>query len=250
MGRAGVAGFVVSAGNPFYLYETKLWTILHQLLAVALGPASRIVLSEILSGVLAMVTCGLAMVTFALSRSGDFDRRGCLVFVTRAASNAGYPICWRARRTPRIDRPVDVRARASAPRRQLLSNRRLSAWAHAVDPSFLGAWLWPIVGLAFVGTWVCSKARARAQMARDRRRSDGAQPLVQFAFIYHGPTVDSAVSTPFIRTFIAQWDGHRAVVDLGRPGVVLNEIALVLAVIWLTGFTDQTTERPGCCALS
>src|SRR5204862_7117957 len=66
-----LAGLVkYPAGNPFFIYHLKLWTIVHQLLAplLALG-VSEIRLSLIVSGVLGMVTFqALSMVVYALSR--------------------------------------------------------------------------------------------------------------------------------------------------------------------------------------
>ena len=64
-----VAGLVkYPAGNAFYVYETKLWTILHQICAVLLrAGVSEIALSKALSGVLAMAGLqALTMVAYAL----------------------------------------------------------------------------------------------------------------------------------------------------------------------------------------
>jgi hypothetical protein len=63
--------------------------------------------------------------------------------------------------------------------------------------------------------------------------------LIQLLFIYDRRGVEPADTAPLLRVFIALWDGHRAPVDFGSAGVVLNKIALVLAVIWLTGFTQH-----------
>jgi len=65
-----VAGIVqYPAGNPFYIYHVKLWTILHQICAVLLlSGVSEISLSIALSGLLGMVSFqALAMIVYALS---------------------------------------------------------------------------------------------------------------------------------------------------------------------------------------
>ena len=66
-----VAGLVdYPAGNPFYVYHTKLWTILHQVLAVALAAGlSERTLSVLVSGLLGMVSFqALSLIAYAISR--------------------------------------------------------------------------------------------------------------------------------------------------------------------------------------
>ena len=66
-----VAGLVqYPRDNPFYIYHTKLWTVLHQIGAVLLrAGVSEIALSRILSGVLGMLSFqALSMFVWALSR--------------------------------------------------------------------------------------------------------------------------------------------------------------------------------------
>src|SRR6186713_858375 len=66
-----VAGLVpYPPDNIFYIYHTRLWTVLHQLLAVGLrAGVSEITLSLIVSGVLGMLTFqALAVFVYALSR--------------------------------------------------------------------------------------------------------------------------------------------------------------------------------------
>src|SRR5207247_896260 len=92
-----VAGLVTyQAGNPFYVYHTKAWTILHQICAVLLkAGVSEIALSKALSGLLGMASFqALSMFVWALS--GDaLVAIGApfLIFFTRAAEHgADYPI--------------------------------------------------------------------------------------------------------------------------------------------------------------
>ncbi|MBI3261696.1 MAG: hypothetical protein HYZ58_00925, partial [Acidobacteria bacterium] len=65
-----IAGIVrYPAGNPFYIYHTKLWTLLNQVCALfLLSGVPEITLSKVLSGVLGMLTFqGWALVVYALS---------------------------------------------------------------------------------------------------------------------------------------------------------------------------------------
>src|SRR5688572_20823293 len=84
------------AGNPFYLYHLKLWTILHQVCALLLwSGVSEIALSKILSGVLGMVSFqAIALIVYALSR--DALLAVCSAFLiafTRTAEfGVNYPI--------------------------------------------------------------------------------------------------------------------------------------------------------------
>jgi hypothetical protein len=242
-----VAGLVhYPAGNAFYVYETKLWTILHQICAVLLrAGVSEIALSKALSGVLAMVSLqALTMVTYALCDDVALAvGAGVIAFVTRAASNGvEYPIMLTA--TTHTYGSLGLSMFALVPALLGSGCYRTGAFLLALMPAVhpsLGAWLWPIVGLAVAVDLGGLRTQLRPAL---RWFAAGAaitllSLAVQLLFTYDSPRVDSADTTPLLRAFIALWDGHRAPVELGRPGVVLNEIALVLAVNWLTGFTQH-----------
>ena len=73
-----VAGLVTyPPGNPFYVYHTKAWTILHQICAVLLkAGVSEIALSKALSGLLGMASFqALALLAYAIGgdAAGDED---------------------------------------------------------------------------------------------------------------------------------------------------------------------------------
>jgi hypothetical protein len=242
-----VAGLVkYPPGNTFYVYETKLWTILHQICALLLRAGmSEITLSQLLSGVVAMVSLqALAMVAFALC--GDVALSvgtAVIVLVTRAASNGvDYPVMLTASSHTygALGLSMFVLVPALLGAGCVRSGAFLLGLMPAIHPS-LGAWLWPIVGLAVL--------LDLQHLRSDFRRAlpwfgVGAaitivSLLVQLLFIYDGPKVAAEESAPLFRAFITFWDGHRAPVDFGKPGVILNEIALVLAVLWLTGFTQH-----------
>ena len=70
-GVRAMAGLVTyPPDNIFYIYHTRLWTVLHQILAVALrAGVSEITLSLVISGVQGMLTFqALALFVYALSR--------------------------------------------------------------------------------------------------------------------------------------------------------------------------------------
>src|SRR5436190_16955722 len=65
---AGIVSYPID--NPNYIYEIKLWTILHQALAPALrAGVSEIALSQVLSGVVGMLALqALSLFVFAFCR--------------------------------------------------------------------------------------------------------------------------------------------------------------------------------------
>ncbi len=92
-----LAGLVeYPAGNPFYIYHTKLWTILHQLLALPLASgASERTLSVVVSGLLGMVSFqALSLIAFAVSRDILIAvGAAALIFFSRVAEvGSVYPI--------------------------------------------------------------------------------------------------------------------------------------------------------------
>ena len=58
------------SGNPFYVYHTNLWTVLHQILALLLAAGfSERLLSVAVSGLLGMVSFqAVSLIAYALSR--------------------------------------------------------------------------------------------------------------------------------------------------------------------------------------
>ena len=92
-----VAGLVTyPPDNIFYIYHTRLWTALHQILAVALGAGvNEITLSLVVSGVQGMLTFqALALFVYALSRDVLLAiGAAALIFFTRSAEyGVVYPL--------------------------------------------------------------------------------------------------------------------------------------------------------------
>lgn len=92
-----VAGLVTyPSDNIFYIYHTKLWTALHQILALPLrAGVDEITLSLAVSGVMGMLTFqALAMFVYALSRDAlvSIGAAGLIFFTRSAEYGVVYPI--------------------------------------------------------------------------------------------------------------------------------------------------------------
>jgi hypothetical protein len=242
-----VAGLVrYPEGNPFFIYHTKLWTILHQICAPLLwAGVSEIRLSLIISGVLGMVTFqALSMFIYAFSRDALLAiGAAVLIFVTRSAEyGAVYGVFLLGNENTYgiLGLSFCVLAIALLGAGWYRSGGFLLGLAPAVHPS-LGAWICTIAVCAFV--WDFSRSR------NDLRPALGwfvigaavttASLIVQLAFIYHVPPPAGEFSTREIVAFITFWDGHRQPVDITSAGVILNVAALALASIWLIAFASD-----------
>lgn len=242
-----IAGLVhYPAGNPFYVYHTKVWTILHQICALfLLSGVSEIALSKVVSGWLGMLSLqALSMIVYALSRDVLLAIGSAfLIFFTRVAEyGAVYPIyLMGASHTYGI---LGLSAIALAA--GLLgsgwyrSGAFLVGVAPAVHPS-LGAWFAVVVVLAVL--WDFRTLR------RDDLRSAWRSFLagcalsaislaVQLAVIQDAPSIDPQLSQKYLSAFTTFWDGHRQPVDFATEGVTLTLGVAALALLWLTGFAD------------
>jgi hypothetical protein len=242
-----VAGLVsYPAGNPNYIYQSKLWTILHQVNALLLlAGFSEITLSRIISGVLGMVSIqALAMVVFAFSRDVllAVGAAGFILF-TKAASNGGsYPIDIVG--THHTYGALGLSTIALAAGLIGSGSYRLGGFllglAPAVHPS-LGSYLLLIVGL-------CAIWNVRAVLAEFRPgliyflagcAVTAASLTFHLAFTVDVPTIAADVTRPYLLAFMSFWDGHRAPVSLNAGGVTLNRYALAIGIVWLVAFRRQ-----------
>jgi hypothetical protein len=242
-----VAGLVrYPVGNPFFIYHTKLWTIVHQLCAPLLwAGVSEIRLSLIISGVLGMLTFqALAIFVYAFSRDVLLAvGAAVLIFVSRAAEyGAVYAVYLLGNENTYgiIGLSFCVLAVGLIGAGWYRSGGFLLALAPAVHPT-LGAWMWAVAACAV--PW-------RSSRWRDELRPAGkwfvigcgvtaASLLVQLTFIYRPPSVAVDFSTRKIAAFITYWDGHRRPVDIGNTGVLLNFSALALASVWLIALAQD-----------
>ncbi len=240
-----VAGLVpYPPDNPFYLYHTKLWSLVIQACALLLrAGVSEITLSLVLSGVLGMVSFqALSMVVFALSRSVPLSiGTAFVVFVSRITDHGVvYPIFLLGTHHTYGALGLSYFVLTIA----LLASgcRRTGAFLLGMGPAVhasVGTW----VGLAAVLAFVWDHQRLREEF-RDAWPAllEGAAVTVvslavQFAFVYHRGEADAAEVARAFSTFVSVWDDHRrAGADMAHTGVVLNRMALAVGLIWLLGF--------------
>jgi hypothetical protein len=258
-----VAGLVrYPDGNPYYMYETKLWTILHQINALfLLAGVSEITLSRVISGILGMAGFqALSMVVYAFSRDVLLSiGAAVLIFFTRASSNGGTY-------------PIDLVGTQHTYGSLGLSNIVLSAallgsgayraglfllgLAPSLHPS-LGAALWVIAAVA--GIWEFSSLERRETLGRLKLAPTYviatlrgplkyfiagttitvASLLYHLAFTVDVPNVSTDAARPYVSAFMSFWDGHRAPVAAGSGPVAINRIVLAVAFVWLLGFSRQ-----------
>jgi hypothetical protein len=246
-----VAGLVkYPAGNPFFIYHTKLWTVIHQICApLLLAGVTEISLSRALSGVLGMLTFqALSMFVYALSEDVLLAiGAAVLIFVTRAGEyGAVYALYLLGN-----ENTYGIMG---------LSFAVLSVALLGSDAYFAGAFL---LGLApavhpVLGAWTCAVA-ACALPWRSKESLHAFRPaakwfligaaattmslIVQLVFIYRPPPMAVDFSSGEIAAFITYWDGHRRPVEIGNAGVLLNVAALALATVWLLAFPEDLPRR-------
>jgi hypothetical protein len=242
-----VAGLVTyPPGNPFYIYHTKLWTILHQISALLLlAGVSEITLSKVLSGVLGMLSLqALSMCVFALCRNALLAIGASLfILATRSASNGEtYPILLMA--TEHTYGVAGLSTFVLGVAAVASGCYGLGGFLIGVMPSVhpaLGLWLWILVALCVA--WDFRNARHELRPGLKWFLAGAAVTtlslIVQLTVTYDVPRVDPVERDKYFDAFVAFWDGHRPPVGLGVLAVALNRIALALGFIWLVGFRDR-----------
>jgi hypothetical protein len=245
-----LAGLVkYPAGNPFFVYHIKLWTILHQLLAplLFLG-VSEIRLSLLVSGMLGMVTFqALSMVVYALSRDAWLAiGAAALIFFTRAAEYGGvYGLFLLGTENTYgiLGMSFCLLAVAAIAAGSYRAGAFLLAVAPAVHPS-LGVWTGAIVACALLLDLRTLRGELRPAW-RWFFAGCGVTLIslaIQLAIILRAPhaaATGDAFTTREISAFITFWDGHRKPVDIASTGVALNFGALAMAAAWLIAFKDD-----------
>jgi hypothetical protein len=242
-----VAGLVdYPAGNPFYIYHTKLWTVLHQVLALCLtAGVSERTLSIAVAGLVGMVSFqGLSLLVYALSRDLPVAVAApALIYFSRVAeTGAVYPI-WLAGTSHTygvlgLGYLVLVVALLGVGWQR--SGLALLGAAPAIHPS-LGVWLVTIV--ASVWLWDLDDFRTRFRPALGALAAGAAVAavslLVQFTLISDVPATDRAVTAKYLAAFVTFWDMHRQPVNLNGGAVKLNIAALVVGGLWLGRFAGD-----------
>jgi hypothetical protein len=236
-----VAGLVeYPPGNPFYVYHTKLWTILHQVLALLLGAGfTERTLSVAVSGLLGVVSFqALALIAYALS--GDVliaAGASALIFFTRVAeANALYPI-WLVG----TSHTYGVIALSFC---ALVVGFLGCGWyrtglfllglAPAVHPS-LGAWLVLVAAVVFASDWrrLVIELRPALPAFLAGFGVTLASLAVQLLFIADVPDADPSTTSRYLAAFVSFWDIHRQPVSLDGATARVNAVALVVSLFFL-----------------
>ena len=231
------------ADNPFYIYHTKLWALLHQVCAVLLRlGVSKIALSLFLSGLVAMASFqALSLFVYALNGRVWFAvGAAVVVFLSRAAEyGVTYPItlAGTSHTYGALGLSMFVLVVALFGCGWYRLGGFLLGLAPAIHPS-LGVWLW--VTMAFGILWdfrrLLEELRPALWYVVAGAALTAASLVVQLVVIYNVPPVDPSVSLRYFNTFVEYFDGHRHAVRIVSAGVAFNGAACVLAVVWLVGF--------------
>jgi hypothetical protein len=234
-----IAGLVkYSPNNPFYIYQTKTWTILHQLAALGL----RLGLSEgKLSLILSLLAggvafAGLALWTLAFSESIPLAVLvPFYVFLITVDWGINYPliVLGQSHTYGMLGLSSIFLATALLGVGEFGWGAFVFGLAPAIHPS-LGAWGILIVLICVAWDY----ATLRPQLPRMIRfgLAGGLITLASLVFhflvTYHAPQIDPALAQRYLSTFIHAWDEHRLPLNFSALQTLL---AVMTGVISLTG---------------
>jgi hypothetical protein len=237
--------------NIFYIYHTRLWTALHQILAVGIGAgATEMNLSLIVSGVQGMLTFqALAMFVYALSRDVLIAvGAAALVFFTRSAEyGTVYPLFLLGTEHTYgvIGLSTGVLAMALLGAGWYRSGAFLLGMAPCIHPS-LGSWTGAVVALAVLSDFRRLRVTLRPALPWFAAGCGVTliSLLIQFSMAPATPAGMVRLSPEDFSTFIRLWDGHRAAVNVWHNGVMLNVASAIVAVVWLWTSRLSAAARP------
>jgi hypothetical protein len=236
-----IAGFVdYPVNNPFFIYHTKLWTSMHQILAVALlAGATEITLSLAVSGVMGMLTFqALAMFVYALSRDALLSiGAAALIFFSRSAEyGVVYPIflVGTEHTYGAIGLSLSVLIAGLFGAGWYRTGAMLLGVAPCIHPS-LGVWTGAIVACAVISDFRTLRRHLRPALPWLLAGCGVtlASLLIQATLIYDTPVGMARLSPADLSAFVTRWDGHRAAVDIWHNGVMLNVASAAVAITWL-----------------
>lgn len=239
------AGLVAyPADNIFYIYHTRLWTALHQILAIALrAGVSEINLSLVVSGAEGMLTFqALAMSVYALSRNVLLAvGAAALIFFTRSAEyGTVYPLFLLGTEHTYgvVGLSTGVLVMALLGAGWYRTGAFLLGIAPCIHPA-LGSWTAAIVAIAVLS----DLHRLRTELAPAIpwfAAGVGVTLLsliAQFTLSPGTPAGMARLSPDDLSAFITLWDGHRRAVNLWSAGVLLNVASAAVALVWVRYFS-------------
>jgi hypothetical protein len=226
--------------NPFYIHQTKIWTILHQIGAICLwaGMSER-TLSLVLSGLLGMVIFqAMSMTAFVFSRSILISLLIPFFLFYIRATNFGvtYPVLLMG-----YTHTYGILALSYA----VLALALLGAGKYEVGGFLLGlspaihpptgALLWLVV-LACLG-WDRRGSRSLRKRAIIPFLVGAGVAvfslILHFLLSYDVPVADRDMAMKYVNVFVKYWDLHRSAVPLMSNGIFLNIWFVVMGVTWL-----------------
>lgn len=237
--------------NIFYIYHTRLWTVLHQILAVALrAGVSEITLSLIVSGVQGMLTFqALALLVYALSRDVLLAvGAAALIFFTRAADHGTiYPLFLLGTQHTYgvIGLSSGVLVMALLGAGWYRTGAFLLGVVPCVHPA-IGSWTGLVVGLAVLSNFrrLRSELRPALPWFLTGCGVTLTSLMIHVALSPAAPAGMTRLPPEDLSNFIRLWDGHRAAVDIWGNGVRMNAALLIVAIVLLTARrTADPTER-------
>jgi hypothetical protein len=236
-----VAGLVTyPPDNIFYIYHTRLWTALHQILAVALrAGVDETTLSLVVSGVQGMLTFqALGLFVYALSRDVLLAvGAAALLFFTRTAEYGTiYPLFLLGTQHTYgvIGLSTGALVMALLGAGWYRAGALLLGIAPCIHPA-LGSWTGLVVGLAVLSDFRNLQAALRPALPWFLAGCGVTlvSLLIQFSLAPATPPGMTRLSPEDLSTFIRLWDGHRAAVSIRSTGVQLNVAAAIIASAWL-----------------
>jgi hypothetical protein len=242
-----VAGTVrYPAENPFYRYHVGIWTIVHQILAVALSAGiTERALSELLSGLVGMLSFqALAIVVHAFSRDSALAVGTALVmFLARGVEfGAVYPVLLlgTTHTYGALGLSTLVLALGLLGCGWSRSGGFLLGVLPAIHPS-IGVWTCALVAVVLV----VFRRSAVEELRPARQWVIGGLAVTALSLLAHLPLVLSArvietePSRPYLVAFLELWDGHRSPVPLRSVDVTFNAGAMTLAIVWLMAWAQD-----------
>ena len=245
--------------NIFYIYHTRLWTVLHQVLALALrAGVSEVTLSLVVSGVQGMLTFqALALFVYALSRDVLLALgAAALIFFTRSAEyGTVYPLFLLGTEHTYgvVGLSTGVLAVAMLGSGWYRAGALLLGIAPCIHPA-LGSWTVLIAVLAVLSDFRTLRVALRPALPWFLAGC-GITVVSLIIQVSMAPAIPAGMvrlSPDDLSTFVRLWDGHRAAVNIWRNGVLLNVASLVVASACLAaagrpssaslGETDATTD--------
>ncbi len=237
-----VAGIVhYPTENPFYIYHTKAWTLLHQICALGLGlGTSERILSIFLSGLLGMVSFqALGMVVFALSDNVPGAALApALIFYSKTAEGGLiYGISLMG--TPTTPGALGLGWILLALALLASGSYRLGGLLLGVSPALhpvLGAWGNLVAGLA----WVGADRELRQSLRKSWRTLCVGYGVAALSWVTHlwltydVPKIGSPEATAYLVAFVRHWDPHRHAFPLHSPSLLAIGLSLFLSLLWLT----------------